>query len=186
MLGMLGSLIGGRGGRMLGGMIGGRHGAMVGGLLGAVVGGRRMGRGGSGLGSALSKLKGGGDDDGDAGDSLTDGDAELIIRAMANSAKADGHVDQAEIDQILGELGDASRDEQDFLRNELSAPFVPAASFAQAIPEEISANVYIASLMAIEVDDGKEVSYLKELASSLGISEDDRDSIHDQLELPIL
>ncbi len=180
MIGLLGSLLGSQGGRMIGGMVGGRTGAMIGSMAGAMLGGRKLG---SALGAGKSGLSGllGGNKD-DNSQTMTDSDAQILVRAMTNSAKADGHIDQTEIDHIVGELGeDVTRDEQEFLNNELSSPFLPPADIAKAVPAELSVDAYVVSLLSIEVDDGKEVAYLKTLADELGINNDDRDAIHDEL-----
>ncbi len=184
MIGLLGSLLGSQGGRMLGGMVGGRTGAMIGGMAGAMLGGRKLGSalgsGKSGLGSLLNR---GGDGDSEAdGDQMTEADAEFLVRAMANSAKADGHVDSSEIDQILGELGeDVTSKEQAFLSSELSSPFIPAEDIAKMVPDGLAVDAYVVSLLSIEVDNGKEIDYLRTLATAMGIDENSRNAIHDEL-----
>ena len=41
-----------------------------------------------------------------------EGQAGLVIKAMVNAAKADGQIDQDEIQRIIGRLGDAGLDEK--------------------------------------------------------------------------
>lgn len=168
---------------MLGGMIGGSTGAMIGGLAGSMLGGRGIG---SALGSAggLGGLLGGGNDDDPQadGNQMSEADAETLVRAMANSAKADGKVDQSEIDQILGELGDdITSKEQTFLSQELSSPFIPAEDLAKMVPEGLAVDAYVVSLLAIQVDDGKEIDYLRSLSGAMGIDDQGRNAIHDEL-----
>ncbi len=184
-------MLGGRGGRMIGGMIGGRHGAMLGGLAGAMLGGRQIGR----LGGLLRGR--GGNNDAQPQQQppmpqpdhpqMTEGDAELLVRAMCNAAKADGHVDEDETNRIIEELGDdASADEQIFLRRELRSPHMPARDFASLVPEELAGDAYAVSLISITVDTMEEASYLRDLRDGLGLSHGDVDAIHDQLDVPRL
>ena len=184
MIGMLGSLLGSQGGRMLGGMLGGRTGAMIGGMAGAMIGGRRLG---GALGGAVSGIKNqmsGDDDQGDGGE-LTEADAALLIRTMANAAKADGEVSQSEVDTIMGELGDASREEQDYLRRELESPLIDVKALSASVPQELSAEAYMVSLVAIRVDTDEESSYLRALAGELGLDNSVVEAIHEDLGVPL-
>ncbi len=181
-------MLGGRGGRMIGGMIGGRHGAMLGGLAGAMLGGSQIRR----LGGLLSGIGGRDDDPGSSPQSppaegLSDADAELLVRAMCNAAKADGHVDGEEANRIVAEVGeDATAEEQIFLRRELRSPRLSAREFASNIGPELSFDVYAVSLIAITVDTMEEAAYLRDLRDALGLSHADADQIHDQLSVPRL
>lgn len=177
MIALLGSLLGGRGGRMVGSMIGGRTGGMVGGLAGALLGGRQL----RSLGRMISNRGGGDNDDDGANVDLDDEQAEVLIRAMCNSAKADGHVDADETGQILSELGDVSSAERDFLQSELESPMRSAAEIARSVPPSLKAEAYAVSLIAINVDTMEEAQYLSDLSSELNLSSDDRNSIHDDL-----
>lgn len=176
---------------MIGGMIGGRHGAMLGGLAGAMLGGRQIGR----LGGLL-RNRGGNDNQQQPPQpemqypdppEMTDGDAEILVRAMCNAAKADGHVDEEETNRIIEELGDdATADEQIFLRRELRSPHMPARDFAAIVPEGLAGDTYAVSLISITVDTMEEASYLRDLRDGLGLSHADVDAIHDQLDVPRL
>ena len=182
MIGLLGSLLGSQGGRMIGGMIGGRTGAMVGGFAGAMLGGRQIRR----LGGLM---KGGGGKQPDTHDDLPpmqEREAEILIKTMCNAAKADGVMDETETNQILGELGDVSAAEQAFLRNEIAATPMSAAEMARQVPPELAAEAYAVSLISINVDTPEEASYLREFASALGLSDNARDDIHDDLGADLL
>ncbi len=178
MIALLGSLLGGRGGRMVGSMIGGRTGGMVGGLAGALLGGRQL----RGLGRMISNRGDKNDqpDDGEVID-LDDSQAEVLIGAMCNSAKADGHVDASETSQILSELGDVSDADRAFLKSELESPLKSAAEIARSVPATLKAEAYAVSLIAINVDTMEEAQYLSDLSSELGLSSADRNDIHDDL-----
>ncbi len=165
---------------MLGGMIGGRTGAMIGGMAGAMIGGRRLG---GALGGAVSGLKNqlSGDDDQGADEPLTEADAALLIRVMANAAKADGEVSNEEIQAIFSELGDVDPEEQSYLRRELESPHLDVVVLAASIPSELRAEAYMVSLVAIKVDTDEESAYLSGLANGLGLEPDVIDAIHDDL-----
>lgn len=186
---MLGSLLGAFGGRALGGMVGGNTGRMIGSLAGSMLGGRGMrsmgggAMGGGGLGSMLGGLLGGNQDDADqAAAQIADSDAEILIRAMCMAAKADGTVDQDEVDAITSRMGDLSSDEEQFLRTELSSP-LDLEGFLRTVPQGMENEVYTMSLLAIDVDTGAEADYLSKLAAGLGLSNDTRNEIHEALQL---
>jgi uncharacterized membrane protein YebE (DUF533 family) len=99
--------------------------------------------------------------------------AELLLKAMINAAKADGRIDEAEMSRILGKVQEAGSDSAalDFLRAEMAKPMDTAAlvSAAQGRPD-LAAQVYGASLLAIEVDTPAERDYLAQLAPALGLA----------------
>ena len=184
MIGLLGSLLGSQGGRMIGGMIGGRTGAMVGGLAGSLLGARQIGR----LGGLMGGRGGskGQDTHSDGPPPMQDREAEILISAMCNAAKADGVMDETETEQIVGELGDITPQEQAFLRREIASPARSAGDMARAVPPELAVEAYAVSLISINVDTADEASYLRDFASALGLSDNDRDNIHDDLGADLL
>ncbi len=96
--------------------------------------------------------------------------AKLILLAMINAAKADGTIDDKEVQRILGQLQDGGADQeaQDFLLQEMARPMQTGALVAAVAGRpELAAEVYAASLLAIEVDTPKERQYLDQLAASL-------------------
>jgi uncharacterized membrane protein YebE (DUF533 family) len=99
--------------------------------------------------------------------------AELILKAMINAAKADGQIDQSEIQRIIGKLekGGADSDARDFIIGEMSKPsdLEGIVAAAKGSPQ-LAAELYAASLLAIEVDTPAEREYLQNLASGLGLS----------------
>lgn len=186
---LLGSLMGSAGGGMLGGMVGGRTGRMVGSLLGSMMGGRGMGRkrGGGGL---LGKMMGGGKaeqpqeiDYEQYADQDSQDQAKILIQGMCNAAKADGEVSQEEFDAIVARLGDLDAEEEAFLKNEFQTP-LDVDAYVATVPEELATEVYAVSLVAIKVDTGEEARYLASLAQGLGIDDETRKSIHEQLGAP--
>jgi uncharacterized membrane protein YebE (DUF533 family) len=98
--------------------------------------------------------------------------SELVLKAMINAAKADGQIDESEIHRILGKFREMGADTegQEYLMTEMQKPMeteklVTAAQGQQ----ELAAEIYGASLLAIEVDTLAEKRYLDRLAAGLGL-----------------
>jgi uncharacterized membrane protein YebE (DUF533 family) len=161
---LAGSLLGG-GGKSLGGALGG--GVMA--LLGAM---------------AFKALKGSGQSTGrvplgllepqtEAHRQELEQHAELVLKAMINAAKADGQVDEEEIQRIVGKLQEVGADAQGqrYVLTQMQKPMETEKLIAAAKGQpELAAQIYAASLMAIEVDTPDEKDYLKKLASGLGLA----------------
>jgi len=100
-------------------------------------------------------------------------DAEVIVKAMINAAKADGQIDQTELQKILGKLEQdgLTAEERNFFMAESKKPMDLAGVVASARGKtDMAAQIYAASLLAIEVDTDAERSYLKQLAAELGLN----------------
>jgi uncharacterized membrane protein YebE (DUF533 family) len=98
--------------------------------------------------------------------------SELVLRAMINAAKADGQVDEGEIRRILGKVRKTGADPEarEFLTAELNKPMETESLVAAAQGQpELAAQLYGASLLAIEVDTPAEKEYLDKLAAALGL-----------------
>ncbi|WP_043761650.1 tellurite resistance TerB family protein [Aeromonas taiwanensis] len=111
-----------------------------------------------------------------------DARANLLVRAMVAAARADGHIDVAErqkIQQYLTEQGqgDAAR----WIDGELSRPLDPQALAREVTDMELATEVYLASLLAIEVDHFMERGYLDELARALKLDDNLKGSIERQV-----
>lgn len=111
--------------------------------------------------------------------------AQVLIRAMINSAKSDGTVDQSEQQKIVGQLGDVSPEEAAFVRSELAKP-LDVQAFIASVPRGMEREVYTMSLMGIDLDSNQEARYLHELAQGLGIDAATSNAIHEQLGAPRL
>jgi uncharacterized membrane protein YebE (DUF533 family) len=98
---------------------------------------------------------------------------QLMLRAMISAAKADGAVDEAEIEHIVGRIDDdgVSAAEKEFLLAELRKPLdVPA--LVRAVPNPaVAAQVYGASLLAMDIDTEAEAAYLRRLAADLDLDQ---------------
>ena len=95
--------------------------------------------------------------------------ALLALRAMIDAAKADGQIDGAEMQRILGKLdeGGADGEEKDFVLAEMRKPVDIEGLAAAAQTPELAAQTYAAALLAIEVDTDAERTYLQRLGSAL-------------------
>jgi uncharacterized membrane protein YebE (DUF533 family) len=92
-----------------------------------------------------------------------------LLRAMISAAKADGHVDATEQANIFAQMDKMALDAGDkaFVIDELRKPLdIDAVARAARTPEE-AAEIYVASLLAVDVDDASERGYLDMLAARL-------------------
>jgi uncharacterized membrane protein YebE (DUF533 family) len=98
--------------------------------------------------------------------------AIMILKAMINAAKADGQIDDAERQRILGKLeeGGADAEAREFVQAEMRRPF-DVDGLPEAPNPQTAVEVYAASVLAIEVDTPAERDYLRRLAQSLGLEE---------------
>lgn len=81
--------------------------------------------------------------------------AALMLKAMIQAAKCDGKLDAEEKQKLAENLGDASPQEMAFVNNELAAP-VDVDGLARQVPEGMERQVYLISLMAIDLDSRNE------------------------------
>jgi uncharacterized membrane protein YebE (DUF533 family) len=97
--------------------------------------------------------------------------AQLILKGMINIAKADGQVSPDEIQRIVGKAEDAGMgvDDQAWLVAELRQPLNLDVFVAEITTQEMAAEVYAASLLAVEVDTQQEQDYLKQFAQKTGL-----------------
>jgi uncharacterized membrane protein YebE (DUF533 family) len=113
--------------------------------------------------------------------------AELILKGMINAAKADGQIDQQEGQRIMGKLQEAGIDQhgQQWVLNEMYRPLDLDAFAAEIHSPEVAAQVYAASLLAIEVDTDAERSYLQQLAKRTGLQPTVVQQIHQTMGLAV-
>jgi len=188
--GMLGQLTGGSGGAAgggLGGMLsqlgGGGGAAAAGGLggLGALLGGLAGARGGA-AGGGLEALLG---QDNPTDEPDEDEVAKLMLRAMTQAARADGDLDEGEKAKLSAALADSDPGTMEILQDILSSPVDPA-QLAADTPKGLETQVYTMSVNAITPDNQAEAQYLHTLGTSLGITPETANTIHDSLGAPRL
>ena len=199
--GMLGGLMGGAGGSQAGGQAGG-----LGGLLAGLAGGQgQTGAAAGGLGGLLGSLGGAtapqqGSSTPDFGSMFNDAlmgkepeqvsntdeeNAAILLRAMISAANADGELDSEEQRKITEHLGDVSEEEAAFVTNELRAP-LDLDGLIASVPSGLEQQVYLMSLMAIDLDSKEEAVYLDSLRKGLNITEQVSNQIHEKLGAPQL
>ncbi len=92
-----------------------------------------------------------------------------LLRAMLAAAKVDGHIDedeQAKIDVYLQKL-DLDPEALHFVKSELAKPLSVKAVAAGADSPAAAAEIYLTSLLAINIDSDAERAYLEDLAQEL-------------------
>lgn len=99
--------------------------------------------------------------------------AVILVRAMIAAARADGHIDDAEREAIMGKvkLAGLGEDAQAFLEGELANPVDLDAIIGAAQTESQKVELYTASRIAIDPDSRAERGYLDLLAGRLGLAD---------------
>ena len=192
-------------GDVLGGLMGGAQGGGLGGLLGGLMGGgNRPQSSGVNLGllgglamaayqmlgkrgeaAAQSSLAGleqmvtSGQGIAPAAVTEMQQQALVMIKAMINAAKADGKVDEQEQQNILSKVAGVGAKEAEFLQNELAKPL--NLEFLNGIAREMAPDIYLVSLMAINLDTKEEANYMDQLAQTLGLDAQAVNAIHQQM-----
>ena len=181
--GLMSALGGGSGGGAttgLGGSAGGSGG--LGGLLGGLA---AMAGGSAALGGAGGRA----DDDammrtaeqGVASESA----AAVMIRAIAQAVRADGHIDAQEREVLMDVVGEAD-DEEDraAVQAALDEPVDPEG-LAQDVPDDHKLQVYAAALTAIDPDSSAERDFLRRFADALRLDRAEVDRLHDAQGKPV-
>lgn len=177
-----------------GNAVGGKQNLALGGL--GALAGALLGGGGKSLGGALGggvmallatmayqALKGSGSQEPEVPLGLVEPKSEaerqaleqnsaIVLKAMINAAKADGQIDRSEIQRIVGKLQETGmgQEAQEYVMTELQKPVdTPALVAAVRGQPALAAQVYAASLLAIEVDTPAEKAYLDQLEAGLGL-----------------
>ena len=178
-------------------------------MLGGLLGGGKNGTSGSqgGLGDLLSGLTGGASkstatttasNDNGLGGLLSaalagkeveatpsqEEQAKTLLKAMINAAKSDGQIDADEQAKIVKHIGEVTAEELEFVKSEMASPLDLEGVIASA--SGIESEVYLSSLMTINLDSKEEALYLDKLAKGLNISEEEVDAFHTKLGVPKL
>ena len=99
---------------------------------------------------------------------------QSLLRAIIAAAKADGRIDADENRRIFARMESMNLDAdcKAFVFDELSSPLNLDAVVAGADTPEHAAEIYAASLVAIEADTPAEKGYLTMLAGRLGLAQE--------------
>jgi len=111
-------------------------------------------------------------------------DANILVRAMINAAKADGAIDQVELRKIVGKLEEdgLSQEEREIFMTESTKPINLEGVIASAAGRtDLAAQIYAASLLAIEVNTAQKLEYMQNLAAGLGLNAETVRFIEDRL-----
>jgi len=105
--------------------------------------------------------------------------AALMLKAMVQAAKAGRKLDQSEKQKLMQNLGEADPKENAIVNDLLAQP-VDIDMLVNATPRGLEEQVYLRSLMAIDLDSQPEAQYLRQLATALGFDQASFNQIHDQ------
>jgi hypothetical protein len=111
--------------------------------------------------------------------------AALMLRAVIQAVKCDGELDDAERARLVEAMDGATPREVQAVQAELQRP-VDVQGLAQSVPAGLEPQVYMVSLMAIDLDHRAEADYLHQLAGALDLSPDEVNAMHDQAGAPRL
>ncbi len=101
---------------------------------------------------------------------VTGPDSErLVLKAMISAAKADGQIDQAEMQKIIGKISSdqVTPEEKQFVLDQMAQPLDVNALAGEARGPAQAAQIYAASILAIDADTDTEKQYLHTLAQAL-------------------
>lgn len=95
-----------------------------------------------------------------------------LIKAMIAAAKADGHIDNDERARINEQMHKMQLDAGTlaFLKSEVDKPLDVVDIARHADTPESAAEIYLASVMVIDIDDPREREYLNSLAKELDLA----------------
>jgi uncharacterized membrane protein YebE (DUF533 family) len=111
--------------------------------------------------------------------------AAMMLRAVIQAVKCDGDLDDDEKARLMKAMGDADPREVQAVNAELQRP-VDIAGLARSVPAGLEPQVYVMSLMAINLDQKAEAEYLHGLAEALDLSRDEVNALHDRARAPRL
>ena len=105
--------------------------------------------------------------------------AALMLRAVIQAVKCDGELDEEERARLMQAMGEADQSEVQAVQAELRRP-VDVAGLARSVPAGLEPQIYMVSLMALDLDQKAEADYLHQLAGALDLTPDQVNAIHDK------
>ncbi|GAB3523828.1 tellurite resistance TerB family protein [Photobacterium alginatilyticum] len=101
-------------------------------------------------------------------------DPQILIKAMVFAAKADGHIDSNEKQAIAQWLQqqNIAQDVEGLINRWINEPLDPQVIASEVSNLEQASEVYLVSLLAIDVDHFLEKAYLDQLASALSLPQE--------------
>lgn len=106
-----------------------------------------------------------------------------LVRALVFAARSDGHIDQAEEASIRKNLAEMKlgEDMEALLARVMEEPLEPGLVAEGLVSPDEALQLYLLSCTVVDVEPGPQEEYLKSLALALGIPEDMRLEIADDL-----
>jgi uncharacterized membrane protein YebE (DUF533 family) len=153
----------------------------MGDLLGNLMGNNSTQKNDNGLGDLLGSALAGGNIDPTPSQ---EEQARIILKAMIHAAKADGTMDREEQAKITEHIGEVTQEELEFVKDEMNSPLDLQGVIDSS--KGIESEVYLASLMTINLDSQEEAKYLDGLARGLGISQQAANEFHEKIGAPKL
>ncbi|MEQ8858509.1 MAG: tellurite resistance TerB family protein [Pseudomonadales bacterium] len=110
----------------------------------------------------------------------------LLLRAMITAAHADGHIDADERQRIFDRVAELHLDSSDkaLLFDELREPLSVDALVAEVPDQETAIEVYVSSALAVDPRQPSSQSYLRRLATRLGLPRGIVEAVHQEARLP--
>ncbi len=107
-----------------------------------------------------------------------------LVRAMMAAARSDGRMDAQESQAIFQRIEalPLASEEKNLLVEEMGKPVDIDAIVRSSTSQEVASEIYIASLLAIDVDTVAEQSYLAMLAARLKLPRELVQELHNQVE----
>lgn len=113
---------------------------------------------------------------------------ELCLKGMLSAAKADGQIQEDEMNRILGKLeeGGITTEERQFVLSEMNKPLDLEGLIREIPNQQVGAQVYAASLLAITVDTESERTYMRRLATGLNLNQQTVALLHRMVGAPVV
>ena len=107
-----------------------------------------------------------------------------LVRAMIAAARSDGTLDAKESQAIFQRIQtlELAQQDKDLLIEVMGRPVVMYAIVNATTTPEVAAEIYVASILAIDVDTVEEQSYLAMLAARLKLPRELVTQLHEQVE----
>jgi len=106
-------------------------------------------------------------------------EAVKLIQSMIAAAWSDGHMDDDERSKILSKVKEAgiSSEEEEWINNEMDNPKSIDQLVGGVTDHRLKTMIYGLSFAAIEEDSAEETEYLSKLAGSLGLTEEETNTL---------
>lgn len=109
---------------------------------------------------------------GELGPSDSEQRSQLLLKAMISAARADGHMDDAEKQRIRSRVDELGLDAEtvSFIEQQIREPLDAGQLAAAVSTQEEAAEVYLVSVMVLDVDSEQERRYLDRLSGALNLA----------------